>query len=116
MGETAIKAQGFGRRRTPRLRLAIPARLITLDRTFSIVLDDLSERGAKITLPAPHDFVVGVLRWLDFHGFADVRWREGLSVGLEFATPLAESVLEETRLHMPDLARLKQCAPGARSC
>ena len=117
MGETAINAQWFGRRQAPRFRLGMQARLITPDRTFSVVLDDLSERGAKITLPVPHDFVVGVLRWMDFHAFADVRWCEGLSIGLEFAAPLDGAVLEDTRLYAPDLVtQLKQHAPGARSC
>ena len=95
----------------------MPARLITLDRTFSVVLDDLSQIGARITLPASHDFVVGVLRWMDYHAFADVRWREGLAVGLEFASPLEAEVLEETRRHAPDLlTQLKHTAPGARAC
>lgn len=93
------------------------ARLITPDRTLSVVLEDLSDRGAKVTLPVPHDFVVGVLRWMDFHAFADVRWCNGLSVGLEFATPLEEAVLENTRLYAPDLVtQLKQGAPGERTC
>ena len=93
------------------------ARLITPDRTFAVVLDDLSARGAKITLPGPHDFVVGGLRWMDFHAFADVRWCQGLSVGLEFATTLDDAVIKQTRRYAPDLVtQLKPNGPGARFC
>jgi|SRR5690606_38270847 len=117
MGETAHKIQSFGRRQAPRYRLRIPARLITLDRTFSVVLEDLSAVGAKITMPVQHEFLVGVLRWMDCHGFADVRWREGLSIGLEFASPISEAVLEGTRRHASNrLTQFKQHAPATRSC
>ena len=93
------------------------ARLITPERTLSVVLDDLSDRGAKITLPVAHDFVVAVLRWMDVHAFADVRWRDDLAIGLEFATPLEASVLERTRLYAPGLvAELKPNAPNSRFC
>lgn len=105
MGETAIRAQHFGRRQAPRLHLGMQARLIMPDRTLSVILEDLSDRGAKITLPAPHDFVVAVLRWMDVHAFADVRWRDGLTIGLEFAAPLDATVLERTRLYAPELVR-----------
>lgn len=42
---------------------------------------------------------------MDVHAFADVRWRDGLAIGLEFATPLEASVLDRTRLYAPDLVR-----------
>lgn len=112
-----MKAQGFGCRQAPRLRLGMRARLITPDRSVPVILDDLSDRGAKITLPEPHDFVVAVLRWMDVHAFADVRWREGLAIGLEFATPLEPAVIERTRLYAPELVpQLDSAAANIRYC
>lgn len=117
MGNIARNDRSFGRVRAPRLRLGIPARLVTLDGTLPVMLEDLSGEGAKITLPVPLDFAVGVLRWMDHHGFADVRWRDGLSVGLAFATPLDASLMDETRRYARDLvARLKSSASEVRAC
>lgn len=104
-------------RRAPRLGLGMPARLITLDRTLSVVVEDLSEGGAKITLPVPHDFVVCVLRWMDYHCFADLRWRDGLSAGLQFDKPISAEMLEAARRYAPGLtARVKPGEMGPRYC
>lgn len=116
MGEAARLEQMFGRYQEQRLRLGMPARLITLDRTASVVLDDLSESGAKITLPAPHDFVVCVLRWMEHHGFANVRWRDGLTVGLQFDKPLCPAILEDTRRDGLDHAIERTREPALRHC
>ena len=95
----------------------MPARLITLDRTYPITLENLSEGGAGITLPKEDDFVVCVLRWMDYHGFADVVWRDGLSVGLQFDKPVPVETLEATRLYFPKLlASARQGEPGLRTC
>lgn len=117
MGETARTAQRFGRRKSPRLRLGMPARLVTLDRTYPVMLENLSEGGAKIVLPVADDFVVGVLRWMDYHGFADVVWREDCAVGLQFDKPISAEMLEATRLYDSQLtARMRQGGPGWRGC
>jgi len=117
MGEISLIAQGFGRRKSPRLRLDMPARLVTLDRTYPVVLENLSEGGARITLPVADVAVVGVLRWMDFHAFADVVWREGLSVGLQFDTPISLEMLEATQTYHLQLAvQMRQGGPGMRGC
>ena len=100
MGETAQIAPKFGRRRSPRMQLGMSARLITLDRTIPVVLENLSAEGARITLPAADDFVVGVLRWIDYHGFAEVVWREDCAVGLQFDQPISAEMLEVTRRYV----------------
>jgi hypothetical protein len=106
-------ARGFGRRRSPRLRLGMPARLITPERSCPIVLENLTVDGAGVTLPEPSEFMVCVLRWMDNHAFADVVWREGFSVGLQFDKPIPAETLEATRLYAnqhwgPELA-LRRC-------
>ena len=113
MGGLAQPELRFGRRRSPRLRLGMPARLITPERTCPIVLENLSLEGAGITLPEHFEFVVGVLRWMDHHAFADVVWRDGFTIGLQFDKPLAPEVIEATRAYAnqswgPELA-LRRC-------
>ena len=90
------------RRQAPRFRLGVPARLITLERHLTVVLEDLSEAGAKVTLPVPHAFTVCVLKWMDHHAFAEVRWQRELTLGLQFTSPLSAEVLAETCRLAPD--------------
>ena len=108
--------RGFGRR-SPRLRLGMPARLITPERTWPVVLEDLSAIGARVTQSEAEESVVCVLRWMDYHAFADVAWRDGTAMGLRFDKPLATSTIEATRLYFsemiaqprPDEARWRTC-------
>jgi hypothetical protein len=104
MEQTARMDHWICRRQAPRFRLGVPARLITLERHLTTVLEDLSEGGAKVTLPVPHDFTVCVLRWMDHHAFGEVRWRHGLTVGLEFPSLISAEVLADTCRRMPGLA------------
>jgi hypothetical protein len=100
------------RRREPRFRLGTPARLIALERHFAVTLEDLSEGGAKVTLPELHAFGVCVLRWMDYHVFAEVRWTRECVVGLQFVSPISAEMLEQTRLGAPDmLTQLKPREP-----
>ena len=97
------------RREAPCLRLGIPARLITLERTCAVKLDDLSVGGARIALASPHEFIVCVLRWIDYHCFAEVVWQHDLSVGLKFDQAISERVLQVSRQFAPDLVtQIKQ--------
>jgi hypothetical protein len=99
MGGLARIEPGFGRRRWVRRQVGMPARLIVPESTYPVVLEVLSQGGAGIVLPEPYDFVVCVLRWMDRHAFADVVWREGLSVGLQFDKPIPADAVEATRLY-----------------
>jgi hypothetical protein len=117
MGETARIAPGFGRRRWTRLQLGMPARLIMPDGTVPVVLENMSLGGARIMLAVPDEFVVCVLRWMDYHAFADVVWREDLSVGLQFDKPLSLAMLEATRLYAEGVpARVRPGEVALRSC
>jgi hypothetical protein len=105
MDQIARTEHWICRRQAPRFRLGMPARLITLERHLTVVLEDLSEGGARVALAAPHAFTVCVLKWLDFHAFAEVRsTREG-ALGLQFASPLPASTIEQTLRYAADLVR-----------
>jgi len=108
MEHAARQAHWICRRQSPRFRLGIPARLITLDRHLNVVLRDLSEDGAGIALPNAHEFTVCVLRWMAFHAFAEVRWVRDDVVGLQFASPLSLATLEQTVRGAPQLLAAPQ--------
>lgn len=103
MEQTARIEHWICRRQAPRFRLGMSARLITLERHLTVVLEDLSESGAKLALPAPHAFTVCVVKWLDFHAFAEVRWMRESIVGLQFPSPLSAETIEQTLRYAPDL-------------
>jgi len=104
------------RRQAPRIRLGMPAKLITLDRHLAVTIDDMSEGGARLTLPEPRAFAVGVLRWLDFHAFAEVRWTRECIVGLQFASPISPEVLGQTRDCAPDMVTQLKPRPPLHLC
>lgn len=111
MEQTARIEHWVERRRAPRFRLGMPARLITLDKHLDVVLEDLSEAGAGITLPEPHVFPVCVLKWMDHHAFAEVRWMRDRMVGLQFASPIPAMTLDQTVRYAPGVVmRIKSAA------
>lgn len=111
MNQTARIEHPICRRHAPRFRLGMPARLITLEKHLDVVLEDLSEAGAKVTLPELHSFPVCVLKWMDHHAFAEVRWVQQGVVGLRFASPIPAMTLEQTLRYAPGLVmRMK---PGS---
>ncbi len=92
------RIQPSGRRRHSRLRLQLPARLITLDGKLHATLVDLSMTGAKLALdiaaPARGD---AFLEWGSFEVFCAIAWAEGRLCGVLFDEPLAAKVLIATR-------------------
>lgn len=112
MNQTARIEHELCRRQAPRFRLGMAARLITLEKHLDVVLEDLSEAGAKVTLPEPHTFPVCVLKWMDHHAFAEVRWMNERVVGLQFASAIPAMTLEQTVRYAPGLVmRMK---PGSK--
>ena len=101
MEQTARIERWIDRRQAPRFRLGLPARLITLGKHLDVMLEDLSEGGARVTLPELHTFPVCVLKWMDHHAFAEVRWMHERAVGLQFASPIAAMTLEQTVRYAP---------------
>lgn len=91
-----------GRRSAPRLRLAIPAKLISLYGHYRCILIDLSSTGAQLGLATPLD--VGETAILEIAGrelFCDiVRKAEGLNGGtngLTFDPSLSEKMVLDMR-------------------
>ena len=117
MNQTAARIEHqLCRRQAPRFRLGMPARVITLEKHLDVVLEDLSEMGAKVTLPELHTFPVCVLKWMDHHAFAEVRWMNERVVGLQFASAISAATLEQTVRYAPGLVmRMKPGSePGQR--
>ena len=74
----------IGRRRDARLRLGVPAQLITLHGQYSASLCDLSQSGAHVR--AKGDLFRGedaVLQWLGFEAFGKLVWAANGEGGLE---------------------------------
>jgi hypothetical protein len=111
MNQTARIEHPICRRQAPRFRLGMPARLITLDKHLDVVLEDLSEMGAKVTLPELHAFPVGVLKWMDHHAFAEVRWMDQRTVGLQFASAISAATIEQTVRYAPGLVMRMKPGP-----
>lgn len=85
-----------GRRGAPRLRLSIPARLVSLYDTRNCILIDLSCTGAQIGLQEPlREGDTGVLQIGGIEPFGEVvrafRGKNGGINGLAFDPPLGES-------------------------
>jgi hypothetical protein len=89
---------GTGKRRHARLRVRLPAKLITLDGEFRVVLCDLSTGGARVGKPGL--FLAGgeaVLLWDRFEVFGTLAWcRSGL-FGVHFEAPIAKEWVMATR-------------------
>ncbi len=102
-----------GRRRHSRLRVQLPAQLITLDGTLAATLLNLSYSGAKLTIPgaAPRVGAWAVLKWAGFEAFCLVAWNDGDLFGLDFESPLKPNVLLATR----DIADVTPPVDGSRT-
>jgi PilZ domain len=100
MGSTAPSQHDTyaGRRRHSRLRLHLPARLVTLDGIFQATLVDLSFKGAKIMLRGEvRPGGDAELAWGTYEVFCSIIWNDDGLCGLKFEEPLAPHVLIATR-------------------
>lgn len=89
------------RRAFPRLRLGIPARLLSLDGQQRVTLVDLSQSGARVVLDSTSRISGGLLRWLGFEAFGDPAWQVGDELALHFDEPIKPTWLFETRKLAP---------------
>lgn len=88
----------MGRRTTSRLRLRLPAQLITVKGTFSAILIDLSYFGGRVlTSCPPMPGTEALLKWDIFEGFGHVVWSGRESLGLNFFEPITAKMLLATR-------------------
>ncbi len=88
----------IGRRRDSRLRVSIPATLVTLDGKFRVALCDLSQSGAHLRtdgkIASGGD---AVLTWLHYEVFGKIVWAAPGQAGIEFDEILAPATLLTTR-------------------
>jgi len=96
------------RRRKARLRVGIPASLVTLGGRQDISLVDLSETGARLKVDEPDKIGSGVLNWLGFEAFGSVVWRRGHTVGVHFDSPIDHEWVLTTREWLPRLPTSKE--------
>lgn len=88
----------FGRRAHPRERMCLQAQLVAARGARPAMLEDLSVKGARLTLaemPAAGEDVV--MRWACFAAVGRVAWVDGSACGLEFDRQLDERVVATTR-------------------
>lgn len=83
--------ENVGRRSAPRLRLSIPAKLVTITQTLPCVLLDVSRTGAQVSLPEPLPLDAACfVRFADYEVFATVvRCVTGLN-GVQFDDALGD--------------------------
>ncbi|MEM1196976.1 MAG: PilZ domain-containing protein [Pseudomonadota bacterium] len=101
--------RNVGRRRAARLRLSIPARLITVSETRRCVLLDVSRNGAQIGLRKPlEEGEAGLLQFSRFETFGcAVHQDRGLN-GLEFDVELSDADVLEIRGYAENYAADKR--------
>lgn len=103
----AAPTSKLGQRRDSRLRLELPARLITLDGYASALMCDLSQSGVRVRLRPGQTLRVGaeaMLSWLEFEAFGAVVWSDDRYAGMEFDGLLDPEIVLVTR-EMIDLGR-----------
>lgn len=96
------------RRGKARLRLGIPAVLLTTDGRGPISLLDLSESGARILLASDTKVSCGFLRWMHYEAFCTVVWQDGAQAGIQFEHPIDRDWVLETRDWLPELAEANE--------
>jgi len=97
----ALQFEHIPRRAHSRLRLGIPARLLTLEGQQCVTLVDLLQSGARIVLGASGKVSGGLLRWFEFEAFGDPVWQAGEELALHFDEPIELDWLIEIRQRAP---------------
>jgi len=104
--DNAPESSTRGRRGRSRLRVRLPARLVTRTETQHVILSDLSLGGARIlagySLPSGLE---AVLEWARFNAFGEIVWCDGQNSGIRFLDPLDETTILATR-DIDDSSRL----------
>lgn len=103
MASAALTSSFPPRRGKARLRVGIPAHLISVHGRSRVTLLDLSESGARVRYEGEpmKDFV---LEWLGYEAFGAVVRRNGRELGLRFDEPIGEACVLGTRDRMPAVA------------
>lgn len=90
----------LGRRRSERLTVCLPAKLVLLDGEFDCALEDVSQTGARIITDAPlHMGRRGILSCSPLEAVFSVVWTKGQYAGLEFEEEEALGTIRMLRWH-----------------
>lgn len=90
----------LGRRRSERLTVCLPGKLILLDGEFDCALEDISQTGARIITDAPlHMGRRGILSCSPLEAVFAVVWTRGQNAGLEFEEEEALGTIRLLRWH-----------------
>ena len=95
---------GLIQRAHPRLRVRVPARLISFDGFLPATLLNLSHSGARIRTFRPVTFREAALQWLDYEAFGQIVWQANDMFGFAFETRLPVRCLMDTRNVPAELA------------
>ncbi len=90
------------RRGKARLRVGIPADLLTVHGRSPVTLLDLSETGARLRYEGD-GISDGVLEWLGYEAFGAVVRHADSEVGLRFDEPIAQDCVLDTRERLPTM-------------
>lgn len=101
MATTALDLDFSPRRAHARLRLGIPAQLMTVNGPREIILIDLSQSGARVQLSGQERITDGVLSWMGFEVFGVRVWQTGQTIGLQFERPISSGWVLATRNWRP---------------
>jgi hypothetical protein len=104
MTSMALRCHFPLRRGKARLRLGIPAQLLSLHGRSRVTLLDLSETGARLRYQGEPVRDV-VIEWLGYEAFGKVVRRGGGELGVRFDEPIAERWVLDTRERLPAIAR-----------
>jgi hypothetical protein len=92
--------QRIGRRSHGRLRLYLPAQMVTIHGRQHVQLQNLSRGGLKVCWSDP--VRVGswvVIVWTHYELFGSVIWSQNLCGGVELEVPLPETMVLAMRAH-----------------
>lgn len=88
----------IGRRRDSRLRVVMPATLVTIMGTHRVKLCDISQSGAHVRADEVlHRTGDAVLSWLHYEVFGRIVWASNTQAGIEFDQLLSPEALFTTR-------------------
>ncbi len=98
----------IGRRKYSRLRVRLPAKLVTLSTTINTILLDISIEGAKIEAKGNlHCGDQAMLLWDRYEAFGRIAWIDESTCGVLFEEPITPKILIATRdlddeKHLPE--------------
>ncbi|MFM5929456.1 MAG: PilZ domain-containing protein [Novosphingobium sp.] len=100
MGEIGFdhRMREIGKRATSRLRVRLPAQIVTTGGTLTARLCDLSYFGARLSCES--DLAPGrevIVRWGPYEAFGIIVWANGRGMGVRFFETLEPAVLIDTR-------------------